>query len=115
MRNPSGDIATSSAPRPDLRIGSRPRLLRGFTLIELLAVVAVISILAAIVIPFLRSTYADQLKATAQVVEADLERARNLALTNQSKYRLVFTPGTDWSRLSPAIVRGAPPNTAGPM
>ncbi len=77
-------------------LGTRCQKLQsqGFTLLELLVTVAIIGILAATVIPFLRTTDADRLQGAAQILASDLEVARNLAVTNQSKYQLRFTPNS---------------------
>lgn len=48
------------------------------------------AILAGMLIPYASSTLPDQLRAGVQVVAADLDYARNLAVTNNSKYRFTF-------------------------
>jgi prepilin-type N-terminal cleavage/methylation domain-containing protein len=62
----------------------------GLTLVELLITVAVLSVLAAILIPQLSGNLPERLTAAAQVVTADLDYARSLAVTNNSKYTLTF-------------------------
>jgi prepilin-type N-terminal cleavage/methylation domain-containing protein len=65
---------------------------RGLTLIELLITVAVISIVAAMLIPQLGGHVPDQLSSVAQIVASDLEYARSLAVINNSKYLVTFEP-----------------------
>jgi prepilin-type N-terminal cleavage/methylation domain-containing protein len=62
----------------------------GFTLIEVLLTIAILAILAAAIIPQLSSDLPDRLDAAAQVVAADLELARSLAVANNSTYRVTF-------------------------
>lgn len=72
--------------------GERLRCARpaGFTLIELLATITVMAIVLTAVIPYFRSSEADQILAAAQIVASDLSEARNLAVTNNSDYRITF-------------------------
>jgi len=63
------------------------------TLVELLITVAVLGILAAVLIPYLSGDLPERLESAAQVVESDLDYARALAVTNNSKYRITFEPG----------------------
>lgn len=65
---------------------------RGFTLIELLLTIAILGILAAAIIPQLTSDLPERLNAAAQVVVADLDYARSLAVSNDSTYQVVFQP-----------------------
>ncbi len=65
---------------------------RGLTLIELLITVAVISIVAAMLIPQLGGHIPDQLTAVAEIVASDLEYSRSLAVVNNSKYLVTFEP-----------------------
>jgi prepilin-type N-terminal cleavage/methylation domain-containing protein len=65
---------------------------RGLTLIEVLITLAVISILAALLIPQIGQEVPDQLTAVAEIVAADLEYARSLAVVNGSKYQITFEP-----------------------
>src|SRR5947207_13957120 len=64
----------------------------GLTLIELLLTIAVLGILAAILIPQLTGDLPERLSAGAQVVSADLDYARSLAVANNSSYRVTFEP-----------------------
>jgi prepilin-type N-terminal cleavage/methylation domain-containing protein len=79
------DASTTSAT-------SRRAARRGLTLIELLLTIAVLGILAAAVIPQLTSDLPQRLDAAAQVVAADLDYARALAVANNSTYQTTFQP-----------------------
>ncbi len=61
-----------------------------FTLVELLMVVALVGVLAALVLPRAEPSLNDQLRATARILATDLAYARSLAVTNNSRYRVVF-------------------------
>lgn len=62
----------------------------GFTLIELLMVITLVGILAAMVLPSFEPSLNDQLRATARILATDLAYARSLAVTTNSRYRIVF-------------------------
>lgn len=64
----------------------------GLTLVELLITLAVVSILAAMLIPRMSHEVPDHLQAVSQIVLADLDYARSLAVVNGSKYQVTFTP-----------------------
>ena len=67
----------------------------GFTLVEILVVVVILGIAAAIVVPAISSTSDLTLQAAARHIVADLEYAKNLAVTKQRKtsLRLCHTHG----------------------
>lgn len=65
---------------------------RGFSLIEALVTVVLLGILAATVIPYFGTQIPSQLEGVAQIVAADLDYARNLAIANGSSYRITFQP-----------------------
>ena len=68
---------------------SRPR--RGLTLVEILITVAILGILAAAIIPQFGATAPDQVRGAAQIVAADMEYARSLAISNSSTYLITFS------------------------
>ncbi|HMC11000.1 MAG TPA: prepilin-type N-terminal cleavage/methylation domain-containing protein, partial [Pirellulaceae bacterium] len=61
---------------------------RGLTLIELLLTIAVLAILAAVLIPQLSGDLPERLSAASQIVSADLDYARSLAVSNNTSYRI---------------------------
>ena len=65
---------------------------RGLSLIELLITLAIVSILAAMLIPRMGQQIPDQLLSVSEIVAADMEYARSLAVVNNSKYKVTFTP-----------------------
>jgi Tfp pilus assembly protein FimT len=68
----------------------------------MLLTVAILSILAAVLIPQLSGDIPERLRAAAQVVVADLDYARSLAVANNSKYTITFdtTNNAYWLRHS---------------
>src|SRR5436190_13821180 len=62
----------------------------GVTLIELLLTIAVLAILAAVLIPQLSGDLPERLNAASQVISADLDYARSLAVSNNTSYRITF-------------------------
>ncbi len=63
---------------------------RAFTLVELMMVMLVMAIVAATAAPYLTTSAVDRLENVAQFVSDDMAHARNLAITNNSQYRLTF-------------------------
>jgi prepilin-type N-terminal cleavage/methylation domain-containing protein len=94
MKQADASSRVSKLCRPAAQAARGPgaRAARGLSLIELLLAVAILSILAAALIPQLGQQVPDQLLAAAEVVAADLEYARSLAVANASTYRITFTP-----------------------
>jgi Tfp pilus assembly protein FimT len=60
------------------------------SLIEVLFAVAVLALVAVGAIAYFQPGLTDQLENAAQIVLADVERARNLSVANNSKYKLTF-------------------------
>lgn len=61
-----------------------------YTLIELLMVIAILAIVSAALIPSSSNGISEQLEAGARVLATDLDYARTLAVTHESKYRTTF-------------------------
>ncbi|HEX3870894.1 MAG TPA: prepilin-type N-terminal cleavage/methylation domain-containing protein [Pirellulales bacterium] len=68
----------------------------GFTLVELMLVILVASIFAAIVVAQSDPSTQTHLYTTAQLVAADMARARSLAVTNNDAYRVTFDTANNW-------------------
>lgn len=66
----------------------------------MLVVIAILGILAGLAIPYFNSTAVDQLQAGATIVVADVDYARNLAISNASEYRLAFEPASNRYQLT---------------
>jgi prepilin-type N-terminal cleavage/methylation domain-containing protein len=74
----------------DTKLTSQQPRRAGFSLIELLLVVALMAIIAGVVLPRLGSHEIEQLESAAQIVASDFDYARNLAVVNNSAYKIRF-------------------------
>jgi prepilin-type N-terminal cleavage/methylation domain-containing protein len=68
---------------------------RGFTLIELMVVIVILAIAAAVVVPMASSAGSMQLRAAANMVAADLEYAKSMAISRGQMYSVVFYKTTE--------------------
>jgi type II secretion system protein H len=62
----------------------------GFTLLEIIVVLLILAIAAAMVVPMMSSGAETQVLAAAQMVAADLEYAKSMAITRGRFYRVSF-------------------------
>jgi type II secretory pathway pseudopilin PulG len=62
----------------------------GFTIIEIIVVVVIMTIAAMLVVPMMSSSESVQLRAASNLIAADLEYAKNISITRQQKYTVVF-------------------------
>jgi Tfp pilus assembly protein FimT len=61
-------------------------------LAEILLVVLIIAIAAMIAVPMMGSMDSVQIRSAANVIAADLEYAKSMAISRQNYYSVVFTP-----------------------
>lgn len=66
------------------------RLEKAFTIIEIMIVVFILSIASLIAIPMFSSAADTQVRSAANIVAADIEYAKNLAISRQKNYSIVF-------------------------
>jgi prepilin-type N-terminal cleavage/methylation domain-containing protein len=83
------------------------RTSRGLTLVEVMLAVMVLGIMAALAVPSFEPSVLSQLRAVAQIVAADVGLARDLAISNNSKYRLTFERTENRYRLEHSGTNGA--------
>ncbi len=62
----------------------------GFSLIELMIVLAIVSTIVALALPSSDSLVRDQLDAAGRIIISELDYARELAVSNNSRYRVTF-------------------------
>ncbi len=67
----------------------------GFTLIEVLIVVAIIVIAAMIVVPMASSAASMQIRSAANMIAADLEYAKSMAISRGQNFSVVFDETTE--------------------
>lgn len=68
---------------------------QGFTLVEIIVVVIILSIAALLSIPMFASAADMQLTTAANMIAADIDYAKNLAITKQQNFSIVFRIDTD--------------------
>ncbi|MHC4742903.1 MAG: pilus assembly FimT family protein, partial [Planctomycetota bacterium] len=66
------------------------RLWLGFTIVEVLIVVVILAIAALTAIPMLSSAGSVEVRSVANMIAADLEYAKSLAIAKGQSYRVVF-------------------------
>jgi prepilin-type N-terminal cleavage/methylation domain-containing protein len=74
----------------------------GFTLIEIIIVIVIISIAALLVIPMMSSAGDIQVRAAADMIAADLEYAKSMAISRQKTYKVIFDTVAESYRLADA-------------
>ncbi len=62
----------------------------GFTIAEILIVVLIIAIAAMMAVPMISSASSMQIQSAANVIAADLEYAKSMAITMQKTYTVIF-------------------------
>jgi len=67
----------------------------GFTIVELVIIVVVISIAALVAIPMMSSAASLQIRSAANMISADLEYARSMAITRGQNYSVIFDKDAD--------------------
>lgn len=68
---------------------------RGFTIVELLIVVVILSIVALTAIPMMSSAASIQIRSAANLIAADIEYARSMAISRGQNHSVVFDKDTD--------------------
>jgi len=71
----------------------------GFTLVELLIVIAIISIAALTAIPMMSSAASMQIRSAANMLTADLEYAKSMAISRAQYFSVVFDASADSYRI----------------
>lgn len=69
--------------------------MKGFTVIEVLIVVVILAIAAMTAIPMMSSAASMQMRSAANLIMADLEYAKSMAITRGQNYSVVFNTSTD--------------------
>lgn len=71
----------------------------GFTLIEVILVVLILGIAAGMVVPMMSSAGSLQVRAAANMVAADLEYAKSMAISRGQPYSVLFDKTTETYRV----------------
>jgi len=74
----------------------------GFTLIELMIVMVILAIAAAIAVPMVSSAGSIQLRSAVNMVAADLEYAKSLAIGTGQRHSVVFDAANETYRITNA-------------
>ncbi len=83
----------------------------GFTMVEILLVVMIIAIAAVMMIPMISSAESMQIRSAANMIAADLEYAKSMAISRQKIYTVVFDKLTESYQIEdPNGVIGHPVN-----
>lgn len=67
----------------------------GFTIVEIVIVVVIIGIAALVAVPMMSSAASLQIRSAANMISADLEYARSMAISRGQNYSVVFDKDAD--------------------
>lgn len=73
---------------------------RGFTLIEILIVIVILAIAAMTAIPMMGSAASVQIRSAANMIAADLEYAKSLAISKGQNFSMIFDEGAESYRIA---------------
>ncbi|MHC4556020.1 MAG: GspH/FimT family protein [Planctomycetota bacterium] len=71
----------------------------GFTLIEILIMIVIIAIAALTAVPMMSSAASMQIRSAANIITADLEYAKSMAISRGQNFSVVFDENTDSYRI----------------
>ncbi len=71
----------------------------GFTVVEILIVVVIITIVAVMVVPMMTSAASMQIRSAANMITADLEYAKSMAISRGQKFSVVFDKAAESYRI----------------
>ena len=71
----------------------------GFTLIEVIIIVVIIAIAALMAVPMMSSSASVQIRSAANMISADLEYAKSMAISRGQNYSVVFDKNTESYRI----------------
>jgi len=80
-------------------VSLRHSLERGFTLVEIIIVVVIIAIAAMVVVPLASSAASMQIRSAANVIAADLEYAKSMAISRGQNFSVVFDEAAESYRI----------------
>lgn len=86
---------SSRCPYRDSGMDGCLRPHRGFTIIEILIVIVILAIAAMTAIPMISSAGSIQVRSVANMIAADLEYAKSLAITKGQRFTVVFDTISD--------------------
>ena len=75
----------------------------GFTVVEILIVVVIIAIAAMVAIPMMTSAAGFQIRSAANMIAADLEYAKTIAITRGQSFSVVFDKAAESYRIEDEI------------
>jgi prepilin-type N-terminal cleavage/methylation domain-containing protein len=68
---------------------------KAFTIVEILIVVALLAIVGMMAVPMMSSAASIQIGSAANMIAADLEYAKSMAISRGQYYSVVFAPDSD--------------------
>lgn len=77
-----------------------PDCRNGFTIIEILILVVLLTIVALTAVPMMSSAGTMQLRAASNMIAADLEYAKSMAISRGQQYSVVFDQNADSYRIN---------------
>ncbi len=75
----------------------------GFTMVEIVIVIVIIAIAALVAVPMMSSAASLQIRSAANMIAADLEYAKSMAISRGQKYSVVFDKDADSYRIEDSL------------